>query len=319
MPTSPGCCQNVPVRVGGACVTSLASASVAPPRGRSASTARSTMTQGKLSLANKTSGGSSDEHTLVPPAPPSYEEATAGTSTHPCYNDPEMLMEFSWDDQGIRRVFIRKVYSILMVQLLVTLAVVALFTFCPPVKAYIQTNPGWYWASYVVFFTTYLTLSCCSAPRRQFPWNLILLAVFTLSLAYMTGMLSSFYNTKSVVMCLSITAAVCLLVTIFSFQTKVDVTSYQGVLLIFCMVMFLSGLLLAVLLPFQYVPWLDATYAVLGAILFTMFLAFDTQLLMGNKRYMLSPEEYVFATLSIYLDIVYIFTFFLQIFGTRQE
>lgn len=31
----------------------------------------------------------------------------------------------------------------------------------------------------------------------------------------------SFYNTKSVVLCLGITAAVCLLVTIFSFQTKV--------------------------------------------------------------------------------------------------
>lgn len=69
----------------------------------------------------------------------------------------------------------------------------------------------------------------------------------TLSLSYMTGMLSrytciccyilvlivlssnltvfyprfSFYNTKSVVLCLGITAAVCLLVTVFSFQTKV--------------------------------------------------------------------------------------------------
>lgn len=83
--------------------------------------------------------------------------------------------------------------------------------------------------------------------------------------------------------------------------------------------MFISGLVLAIVLPFQYVPWLDATYATLGAILFTMFLAFDTQLLMGNKRYTLSPEEYVFATLNIYLDIVYIFSFFLQIFGTKQE
>lgn len=49
------------------------------------------------------------------------------------------------------------------------------------------------------------------------------------------------------------------------------------------------------------------------------FLAFDTQLLMGNKRYTMSPEEYVFATLNIYLDIVYIFSFFLQIFGTKRE
>uniref|UniRef100_A0A3B4GP76 Protein lifeguard 2 n=1 Tax=Pundamilia nyererei TaxID=303518 RepID=A0A3B4GP76_9CICH len=272
----------------------------------------------QLALANKTTNGSSSGEALVAPAPPSYEEATAGVSA-PCYNDVEMLTEFNWDDRNIRRVFIRKVYSILMIQLLVTLAIVALFTFCDPVKDYIQTNPGWYWASYAVFFVTYLTLSCCSAPRRQFPWNLILLVIFTLSLSYMTGMLSSFYNTKSVVMCLGITAAVCLLVTVFSFQTKFDVTSYQGVLFVFCMVMFISGLVLALVLPFQYVPWLDGVYAVLGAILFTMFLAFDTQLLMGNKRYTMSPEEYVFATLNIYLDIVYIFSFFLQIFGTKRE
>ncbi|XP_075897809.1 protein lifeguard 2-like [Nelusetta ayraudi] len=276
------------------------------------------MTQGKLPVANKNTSDSLSGKSLVSPGPPSYEEATAGTSS-PCYNDVEMLTENNWDDCNIRRVFIRKVYSILMVQLLVTLVIVALFTFCDPVKEYIQNNPGWYWASYAVFFVTYLTLSCCSAPRRQFPWNFILLVIFTLSLSYMTGMLSSFYNTKSVVLCLGITVAVCLLVTVFSFQTKMDVTSYQGVLFIFCMVMFLSGVVLAIVLPFQYVPWLDSIYAVLGAILFTMFLAFDTQLLMGNKRYAMSPEEYVFATLSIYLDIIYIFTFFLQIFGRKPE
>ncbi|XP_056130456.1 molybdate-anion transporter isoform X2 [Lampris incognitus] len=276
------------------------------------------MTQGKLSLPNKTTNGSSSGQSTISPAPPSYEEATASSSS-PCYSDAEMLTEFGWDDKNIRRIFIRKVYAILMIQLSVTFAIVALFTFCEPVKDYIQSNPGWYWASYAVFFVTYLTLSCCSAPRRRFPWNLILLAIFTLSLSYMTGMLSSFYNTKSVVICLGITAIVCLIVTIFSFQTKIDITSCHAVLFVFCMVMLISGLVLALVLPFQYVPWLDAIYASLGAILFTMFLAFDTQLLMGNKRYTLSPEEYIFATLSIYLDIVYIFSFFIQIFGTKRE
>ncbi|XP_062314698.1 protein lifeguard 2-like [Osmerus eperlanus] len=284
------------------------------------------MTQGKLSLANKENeaacAGNKDSlgapsGMAVPPEPPSYQEATTGTS--PCYSgDAEMLTEFRWDDRNIRRVFIRKVYSILMIQLLVTLAIVSLFTFCDPVKTYVQSNPGWYWASYAVFFVTYLTLSCCSAPRRKFPWNLILLAIFTLALAYMTGMLSSFYNTKSVVMCLGITSLVCLTVTIFSFQTKFDVTSCQGVLFVFCMVMFISGIVLSVVLPMGYVPWAHAVYAALGALLFTMFLAFDTQMLMGNKRYTISPEEYVFATLNIYLDIIYIFSFFLQLFGTRE-
>ncbi|XP_038199529.1 protein lifeguard 2 isoform X2 [Arvicola amphibius] len=304
------------------------------------------MTQGKLSVANKAPGAEGQQKTngekkevpAVPSAPPSYEEATSGDGLksgtfpqaptavplHPswAYVDPrnhELFTTFSWDDQKVRRLFIRKVYTILLVQLLVTLAVVALFTFCDVVKDYVQANPGWYWASYAVFFATYLTLACCSGPRRHFPWNLILLAIFTLSMAYLTGMLSSYYNTTSVLLCLGITALVCLSVTIFSFQTKFDFTSCQGVLFVLLMTLCFSGLLLAILLPFQYVPWLHAVYAVLGAGVFTLFLAFDTQLLMGNRRHSLSPEEYIFGALNIYLDIIYIFTFFLQLFGTNRE
>lgn len=103
------------------------------------------------------------------------------------------------------------------------------------------------------------------------------------------------------------------------------------------------------------VPWLHATYAVIGAILFTLvritqptpvlvskfsndylvltcsacflhlclslpqFLAFDTQMLLGNKRYAISPEEYIFATLSLYLDIIYLFSFLLQLTGEGRE
>ncbi|KAJ8017025.1 hypothetical protein DPEC_G00013480 [Dallia pectoralis] len=288
------------------------------------------MTQGKLTVANKAAeagekqyGTSSGEAGGLP-SPPTYEEATgSGVTSSPCYNgtypgDGEMLTEFSWSDKNIRRIFIRKVYTILMVQLLVTLSIVSLFTFCEPVRTYIQSNPGWYWASYAVFFVTYITLACCPGPRRQFPFNLILLTIFTLSLSYMTGMLSSYYNTKSVVICLGITAAVCLIVTLVSFQTKFDVTSYRGVLFTLCLVMMLSGLILAIVLPYGHVPWLHGVYGALGALLFTMFLAIDTQQLMGNKRYTISPEEYVFATLNIYLDIIYIFSFSLSVFGTDR-
>ncbi|XP_017588877.1 PREDICTED: protein lifeguard 2, partial [Corvus brachyrhynchos] len=293
--------------------------------------------------------GDKKDNATAPPAPPSYEEATAGEgmksgafpappaaplhpswayvdpSTSPSYGsggypgDTELLTTFSWDDRNVRRVFIRKVYAILMVQLLVTVVIVAFFTFCEPVKGYIQTHSAWYWASYAVFFITYLILACCSGPRRYFPWNLILLSIFTLSMAYLTAMLSSYYNTKSVLLCLGITALVCLSVTIFSFQSKFDFTSYQGVLFVLLMVLFLGGLVLAVILPYQYVPWLHAIYALLGAGIFTMFLALDTQMLMGNRRYSLSPEEYIFGALNIYLDIIYIFSFFLQFFGSSQE
>ncbi|XP_044143981.1 protein lifeguard 2 [Bufo gargarizans] len=312
------------------------------------------MTQGKVSVTNKPSesgggNGNVQSNTLAPTVPPSYEEATAedgkkagfletsptvipypnwtqeDIGSSPGYGsgaysgDNEMLTSMSWEDDRVRRSFIRKVYSILSLQLLVTVAIVALFTFSDPVKEYVQENPGWYWASYAVFFITYLVLACCTGPRRHFPWNLILLSIFTLSMSYITGMLSSYYNTTSVIVCLGITALVCLTVTLFSYQTKVDFTSYHGVLFTLVMVLLISGLFLVILIPFQYVPWLHAVYAVLGAIVFTMFLAFDTQMLMGSRRYTLSPEEYIFGALNIYLDIIYIFSFLLQLFGTTHD
>lgn len=87
----------------------------------------------------------------------------------------------------------------------------------------------------------------------------------------------SFYNTKSVVLCLGITSLVCLSVTIFSFQSKVragprrhpwcplaklklcinlpqvDVTSYQGVLFSLCMVLLLCAITISIVVPFGYV------------------------------------------------------------------
>ncbi|NWX48145.1 LFG2 protein, partial [Steatornis caripensis] len=135
----------------------------------------------QLSVNNKPPSsegqGEKKDNATASPAPPTYEEATAGEgmksgpyppppsvplhpswayvdpSTSPSYGsggypgDTEMLTTFSWDDRNVRRVFIRKVYAILMVQLLVTVVIVAFFTFCEPIKGYIQTHAAWYWAS----------------------------------------------------------------------------------------------------------------------------------------------------------------------------
>ncbi|KAJ0068611.1 hypothetical protein NL108_009724, partial [Boleophthalmus pectinirostris] len=164
------------------------------------------------------------------------------------------------------------VYAILLTQLLMTVGIVCLFTFCEPVRFYIQTHPGLYSASYLMFFATYIALSCCGDLRRQFPWNVILLVLFVrfhfFGLFFFLS--SSFYNTKSVLLCLGITAMVCFCVTIFSFQSRVDVTSCQGVLFSLCMVMLLCAITISIVVPFGFIPWLHATYAVLGAILFTL-------------------------------------------------
>ncbi|XP_078454130.1 protein lifeguard 2-like [Lampetra fluviatilis] len=223
-----------------------------------------------------------------------------------------------WDDKNVRRMFIQKVYIILFVQLLVTFGFVAVCTFVVPVKKFVQNNPAIYWASYGVFFATYLGLVCCTKARRLFPLNFILLAVLTLAMSYLTGMLASFYNTNSVLMCIGVTAAVCGAVTLFCFQTKVDFTSCPGVMFALSMVLLLTGLIAAFTVPFGYIPWIQTVYAGLGAVIFTVFLAVDTQLLLGNRRNSISPEEHINGALRLYMDIVYIFTFLLQLIGSRN-
>uniref|UniRef100_A0A672I7Y3 Protein lifeguard 3-like n=1 Tax=Salarias fasciatus TaxID=181472 RepID=A0A672I7Y3_SALFA len=218
-----------------------------------------------------------------------------------------------WDDLSIRHAFIRKVYLILASQLLVTTAIVAVFTFVQPVRSFVQRNQAVYWASYGVYFVTHLVLVCCKGPRRKFPWNVILLFIFVISCG------SSYYDTKAVFLALGITAVVCIAVTVFCFQTKVDFTKCRGLFCVLGIVMFVTGIITIIVLSFKYIPWLHMLYAALGAIVFTLFLAYHTQLLIGNRKYSISPEEYVFAALSIYTDIIQIFLFLLQIIGASTK
>ncbi|XP_048342830.1 protein lifeguard 3-like [Sphaerodactylus townsendi] len=249
-----------------------------------------------------------------PQSVPPVETLSANFSDRP--NSSGMAVD--WDSKKVQHAFIRKVYSIISVQLLVTVGIVAIFIFVTPVTSFVQNNIAVYYGSYAVFLVTYLVLVCCEGLRRRFPWNIIFLCVFTLAMAFMTGTISSMYSTKAVLLAMIITAIVAITVTVFSFQTKVDFTSCTGLFCVLAIVVMVTGIITAIVLSFKYVYWLHMLYAAIGAIVFTLFLAYDTQLLLGNKKYTISPEDYIVGALEIYLDVVYIFTFFLQLTGRRS-
>ncbi|AWP12888.1 putative protein lifeguard 3-like [Scophthalmus maximus] len=233
--------------------------------------------------------------------------------------DMEDLLSAQWESTSVRHAFIRKVYLILTAQLAVTFSVVAVFTFVDPVRLFVIRYPCIYWASFVVYFLVYCILICCKGPRRRFPWNLVLLGVFTLALSYMSGTISSYYDTKAVFLAMGITALVCIAVTVFCFQTKVDFTSCGGLLSVAAVLLMIIGIVTAIVLSFQYVPWLHMLYAAIGAIVYTLFLVYNTQLLIGNRELAISPEEYIYGALSLYVDIVHIFLFVLQVSGAVTE
>ncbi|KAF2979608.1 hypothetical protein EK904_006602 [Melospiza melodia maxima] len=220
--------------------------------------------------------------------------------------DGSAFESVDWEDRKVRHAFIRKVYAIISLQLLVTVGIISVFTFVHPVRSFVQRNVAIYYASYAVFLVTYLVLACCQGPRRRFPWNIILLSIFTLAMGLMTGTIASMYNTKAVLIAMLITAIVAIVV---------DFTSCPGLFCVLGIVVMVTGIITAIVLSFKYVPWLHMLYAAIGAIAFTLFLAYDTQLVLGNRKNTLSPEEYIYGALTIYTDIIYIFTFLLQIVG----
>ncbi|NWI58296.1 LFG3 protein, partial [Calyptomena viridis] len=255
-------------------------------------------------------GGYPHPGMAMPTMPVRFGEST--TTGDNGIGDGSPFQSVDWDDKKVRHTFIRKVYAIISMQLLVTVGIISVFTFVQPVSSFVQKNVAIYYASYAVFLVTYLVLACCQGPRRRFPWNIILLSIFTLAMGLMTGTIASMYETNAVLIAMLITAIVAIIVTIFCFQTKArreicpalpwgGSHSHSG-----------SPCLCP--LPVQ-ISWLHMLYAAIGAIAFTLFLAYDTQLVLGNRKNTLSPEEYIYGALTIYTDIIYIFTFILQIVG----
>lgn len=104
--------------------------------------------------------------------------------------------------------------------------------------------------------------------------------------------------------------------TLFAFQTKWDFTVMGGVLFVALIVFMIFGIV-AIFLPGK---TMTLVYSSLGALLFSFYLIYDTQLIIGGKhKYSISPEEYIFAALNLYLDVINIFIYILSILGASRN
>ena len=69
-----------------------------------------------------------------------------------------------------------------------------------------------------------------------------------------------------------------------------------------------------------YFRWARIGYASAGALIFSFYIIYDTQMMMGGAhKYSVSPEEYIFAALNLYLDIINLFMYILMIFGSSKN
>lgn len=237
----------------------------------------------------------------------------------------------SFNEKAVRLRFIRKVYGLLMSQLLITTSIICVFCFTPAIKRFYcsttftdavddidivdgapqcrnasRNGSIMYMVTFGVFITTYIVLVCSSNVRRKSPWNLIALFVFTLAKSLLVANIALFHNVYWVMMAAGITALLCLGLTLFACQTKWDVTGWVIYIFAASWIMVIIAILMIVFFVKSY-PILHVVYSGLVAVLFSVYLIVRTQQIVGSKKVSISPEEHIFAATQLYVSVANIF------------
>jgi len=257
-----------------------------------------------------------------PVAAPPYSIAQPKTETIPQnnyqFNNNSTNLESNqpWDINNFsnRQSFIKKVYLTLSVQLAVTFVPIIL---CALLVDDDYTPPaGLFWSAWAIQLCAFFML-CCGGEKlaRKFPTNVIFLGVFTLAETYLLTVITLYYNADAVFMAVGTTFAVTIFITLMATFTKYDFTK-----LLPAMVCVLFGwCFVSLFFIFFWNAYMQVIYAGIGVTIFTIFLAIDTKMLLGGGRFEFDEDDYIFACLNLYLDIINLFLYLLRIFGIFSD
>lgn len=211
----------------------------------------------------------------------------------------------------MRMGFIRKVYGILAAQLILTVAIMSLSLF-KDFNEFLRTNLALFYVALGISLVIILPLICFKSLARSSPMNYIMLFTWTMCEGYMLAVCCSFYEPQTVLLAGVLTAAVTISLTIYAMTTDVDFT-FLGGLLFSCAAIMLVWSIYSIIFGVV----LNSFYCALGVIVYSIYLIFDTQLIMGKFGVEFNIDDYVYAALMIYIDIIQLFLYILQMLGKK--
>jgi len=209
----------------------------------------------------------------------------------------------------IRMQFVRKVYSILTVQLLVTACLSSVSFFSKGYKTWIQTNQ---WMMWISLFGAIGFMLLTFWKRKSYPTNLLFLGGFTALEAYSISVITSFYDSTIVLEALIFTLGIFVALTLFACQTKYDFTNWMPYLFGGLWVLILFGFMAAF---FPYNSGVELGYGIIASLIFSGYILVDTQLVMRHYH----VEEEIAAAISLYLDVINLFLAILRILNSQQN
>ncbi|CAM8973627.1 unnamed protein product [Rhodiola kirilowii] len=225
-----------------------------------------------------------------------------GGFSQPLY--PDML-----ESPELRWGFIRKIYSIVALQLLLTIAVAAVVVTYEPISVFLSTTtPGL--VLYVVLILTPLIVLCpLQYYHQKHPVNYVLLGIFTVSMAFVIGMTCAFTSGKVILEAVILTAAVVLGLTLYTFWAvrRGQDFNFLGPFLFGAIIVLLVFSMIQIFFPLGKISTM--IYGGLAALVFCGYIVYDTDNIIKRHTY----DQYIWASVSLYLDIINLFLSLLQL------
>ncbi|CAK60525.1 unnamed protein product (macronuclear) [Paramecium tetraurelia] len=236
---------------------------------------------------------------------------TRDEEKHPIVDSSLHIKEADVVDSSLtsRLGFIRKVYSILSLQLLFTALLTIWCITQEPVKNFVVQQIILFVLAAITAIVLMCVLLCCKANARKAPKNYILLSLFTFCEAYVVAFICCSTATENsngieiIVIALSMTVLMTMGLTLYACTTKEDFTICTGLLwsLAICLIMLF---IFSLIYPSRL---LSIIYSIFAIFLYSIYIIVDTQLIVGSKRHSLQKDDYIIGALILYIDIIILF------------
>ncbi|XP_058748724.1 protein LIFEGUARD 2-like [Vicia villosa] len=214
------------------------------------------------------------------------------------------------ENPQLRWSFIRKVYSIITFQLLLTVAAASVVVFVPGVAHFFVSSTHGLIIYIVLIFVPFITLCPLYYYRQKHPLNYFLLLIFNVTLAIPIGLTCAFVSGKVILESVIMTTAVVFSLTLYTFWAarRGHDFSFLGPFLFGALLVLIIFAFIQILFPLGKVSHM--VYGCLASIIFCGYIVYDTDNLI--KRF--SYDDYIWASVSLYLDIINLFLSLLTIF-----
>ena len=216
-----------------------------------------------------------------------------------------------------RKAFVGKVYTLLVIQIFITLLVSFGMMQFGGYSFYVWSLTDGAWTRLVAMLGTFGILISLMCMKSRYPLNLILLFAFTGCMSYTIGIICTTYAAAGmqmlVVEAFAITALLFIALTVFTIVSKIDFSFLGLILPVLLLTLIVWGFFAMFAFPsFAF----RQVYALLGTVIFSLYVLYDT----WSMTTYLCYDDYVLAAINLYLDFINLFLMILQLLmGQRSD